>query len=92
MHFRGLLPVLLITINAPAVHGQEQLLHCTSKRAGVWATLRVVATGDLFGDYYNGRKLYEVKDITFTEAGRAGVWTKADSYTLFDDLSITLLK
>jgi hypothetical protein len=26
-------------------------------------------------------------DITFKDAGRVGVWTKADSVTLFDDFS-----
>ena len=60
--------------------------------SGAWGTLRVVATGDLFEVYHNGKKLYEVKDNTFTEAGKVGLWTKADSYTLFDDLSITILK
>jgi hypothetical protein len=28
-----------------------------------------------------------VEDTTFTEAGKVGVWTKADSVTLFDDFS-----
>lgn len=59
--------------------------------SGVWGTLRIVAAGDLFGVYYNGKKLYEVQDATFTEAGKVGLWTKADSYTLFADLSITTL-
>lgn len=58
--------------------------------AGQWSTLRVVATGSLFEVYYNGRKLYEVEDETFTRAGRVGVWTKADSITYFDDLSIVV--
>jgi hypothetical protein len=60
--------------------------------SGVWGTLRIVAKGDLFEVYYNGKKLYEVKDNTFAEAGKVGLWTKADSYILFDDLSITTLK
>lgn len=58
----------------------------------VWGTLRVVAKGDLFEVFYNGKKLYDVHDKTFVEAGKVGLWTKADSYTLFDDLSITTLK
>jgi hypothetical protein len=28
-----------------------------------------------------------VEDTTFTEAGKVGVWTKADSVTLFDDFA-----
>jgi hypothetical protein len=33
----------------------------------------------------------EVTDATFAEAGKVGVWTKADSVTYFDDLSVTPL-
>jgi len=56
--------------------------------AGQWSTLRVVATGRLFEVHFNGTKLYEVEDGTFTQAGKAGVWTKADSVTQFDDLTV----
>jgi hypothetical protein len=63
----------------------------TKVPSGVWGTLRVVAKGDLFEVYYNGKKLFDVKDTTFTDAGKVGLWTKADSYTLFADLSITTL-
>ena len=56
---------------------------------GQWSTLRVVGTGPRFEAYFNGRKLYEVEDTTFTQAGRVGVWTKADSVTHFDDLTVT---
>jgi hypothetical protein len=57
--------------------------------AGQWSTLRVVAAGSRFEVYINGRRLYEVEDATFTGAGRVGVWTKADSVTHFDDLTVT---
>ena len=57
--------------------------------AGQWSTLRVVATGPRFEVHLNGRKLYEVEDTTFTQAGRVGVWTKADSITHFDDIAVT---
>jgi hypothetical protein len=53
-----------------------------------WSTLRVVATGTLFEVYCNGSRLYEVEDSTFTQPGRVGLWTKADSVTYFDDLTI----
>ena len=36
----------------------------------------------------HGEKLYEVEDATFTEAGKVGLWTKADSVTYFDDLEV----
>jgi 3-keto-disaccharide hydrolase len=57
--------------------------------SGQWNTLRVIAHGNLFGVYHNGKKLYEVEDNTFTEAGKVGLWTKADSVIYFDDLQIS---
>jgi hypothetical protein len=56
--------------------------------AGQWSTLRVVATGRVFEVYFNGTKLYEVDDATFGQPGKVGVWTKADSVTRFDDLTV----
>ncbi len=56
--------------------------------SGQWGTLRLVAKGPLFEVYHNGSKLYEVEDTTFTQAGKVGVWTKADSVTYFDDLTV----
>jgi hypothetical protein len=55
---------------------------------GQWSTLRVVAKGPLFEVYFNDSKLYDVEDTTFTQPGRVGLWTKADSVTQFDDLSV----
>ncbi len=57
--------------------------------SGKWSTLRVVAAGPRFEVYLNGTKLYEVEDSTFTQGGRVGVWTKADSVTQFDDLTVS---
>lgn len=56
--------------------------------AGRWSTLRVVARGPVFEVHFNGSKLYEVEDKTFSQAGKVGVWTKADSVTQFDDLTV----
>jgi hypothetical protein len=56
--------------------------------AGQWSTLRVVAAGPSFEVHFNGNKLYEVEDGTFTQGGKVGVWTKADSVTQFDDLTV----
>jgi sterol desaturase/sphingolipid hydroxylase (fatty acid hydroxylase superfamily) len=57
--------------------------------AGQWSTLRVTAKANLFTVYLNGEKLYEVENATFTEAGKIGLWTKADSVTYFDDLKVS---
>jgi hypothetical protein len=53
-----------------------------------WGTLRIVANGPRTEVYLNGTRLYEVEDTTFTTAGKVGVWTKADSITCFDDLTV----
>jgi len=55
--------------------------------AGQWHTLRVEFTGSRFKVVFNGRLLFEAEDATHAEAGRVGLWTKADSETLFDDFS-----
>ena len=56
--------------------------------AGRWSTLRVVARGSRHEVYLNGARLFEVEDTTFTRAGKVGLWTKADSVTQFDDLTV----
>jgi len=56
-------------------------------QSGVWHTLRVDFKGPDFVVTFDGRKVLVAKDATFTEAGMVGVWTKADSVTLFDDFS-----
>jgi hypothetical protein len=72
-----------------AVKGEGRTYGKPSKvPVGQWGTLRVVARGPLFEVYHDGRKLYEVEDPTFTQAGKVGVWTKADSVTYFDDLTV----
>lgn len=53
---------------------------------GKWSTLRVEFAGNLFTVFLEGKKLFEVEDDTFMDAGAVGLWTKADSVTLFDDL------
>lgn len=54
---------------------------------GKWSTLRVEFAGNLFTVLLEGKKLFEVEDDTFMDAGAVGLWTKADSVTLFDDLA-----
>lgn len=56
-----------------------------------WNTLRVIAKGSLIEVFMNGRKLFEVENDTFAEAGKVGLWTKADAVTQFDDLQVTSL-
>jgi len=53
-----------------------------------WNTLTVGFEGPLFTVSFNGEELFQVEDRTFTETGRVGLWTKADSVTVFDDLTL----
>ena len=55
--------------------------------SGVWHTLRVDFSGEHFTVTLDGKKAIEWDDKIFTEAGMVGVWTKADSVTLFDDFT-----
>jgi hypothetical protein len=57
----------------------------------VWHDLRVEARADRFEVYWDGKKVIEGKDRTFPDAGKVGVWTKADSVTYFDDLGVAPL-
>jgi hypothetical protein len=52
-----------------------------------WHTLRVEFAGGRSRVIFNGKPLFEVEDGTLSEAGKVGLWTKADSVTLFDDFS-----
>lgn len=56
--------------------------------SGQWGDLRVVATGPHFEVSWNGTRLFDVEDATFSQPGRVGLWTKADSVTAFDDLTV----
>ena len=52
-----------------------------------WHTLRVDFKGNRFTVTFDGQKAFEWEDDTFKDAGKVGLWTKADSTTLFDDFS-----
>lgn len=52
-----------------------------------WHTLRVDFQGNAFKVSLNGKPAFEWEDDTFKERGKVGLWTKADSVTLFDDFT-----
>ena len=52
-----------------------------------WHTLRVDFQDNRFTVTFDGKKAIDWDDNTFKDAGKVGVWTKADSVTLFDDFS-----
>ena len=57
-------------------------------KLGEWHTLRVVAAQDHIQAFLDNRLLIDFHDSTYN-AGVVGLWTKADSVTMFDDLKIT---
>ncbi|WP_207537650.1 hypothetical protein [Sabulicella rubraurantiaca] len=57
-----------------------------------WQTLGLRVEGDRLVVSLDGRELFAVTDRTFREAGRVGLWTKADSVTHFDDFRVELVR
>ena len=50
-----------------------------------WNTIRAEFAGDVIKVFLNGKKYIDLRDNNISDAGAVGVWTKADSKTLFDD-------
>jgi hypothetical protein len=69
--------------------GRRQLASASVKAPalGQWHTVRVVALGDHMQAWLDGALYLDHRDTRFT-SGRVGLWTKADSITAFDDLTI----
>jgi hypothetical protein len=55
---------------------------------GKWCTLRVAFEGSRFRVFFNAQLVFETEDASITNAGKAGLWTKADSVIYFDDFSV----
>ena len=75
------------------VEGRREQLEGANLKvtANQWHTLRLRAEGDRFTVSYDGKMLFRVIDKTFAEAGGVALWTKADSVTRFDEMTITTL-
>ncbi|MBI3818490.1 MAG: hypothetical protein HY286_07360 [Planctomycetes bacterium] len=54
----------------------------------VWHSLKMEIRGRHFRVWYDDELLYEADDDTFPDAGRAGLWTKADSVTRFAQFTL----
>jgi hypothetical protein len=63
--------------------------HDVKVASNVWHTLSLDAIGNHFVVSYDGTKVLDATDHTFKDAGRVGLWTKADSVIAFDDFTIT---
>jgi hypothetical protein len=60
----------------------------TKVAGGQWHGLKLEVKGKHFKVSMDDKLLFEADDETFKEAGKVGLWTKADSVTSFDDLTV----
>jgi hypothetical protein len=67
---------------------RTQFQSATAKLDPGWHTLRVMMKDDHIQCYLDGKLYLDVRAPTFPEAGRIGLWTKADAQTHFDDLVV----
>jgi glycosyl hydrolase family 59 (putative galactocerebrosidase) len=68
---------------------REQIAGIDTKVAGKeWHTLSLRAEGARFTVSFDGKELFSAEDPTFAAAGKVALWTKADSVTHFDTLTI----
>ncbi len=70
---RGRHQLASASVNAPAL--------------GQWHAVRIVAVGNHMQAWLDGKQYLDHHDSRY-KAGRVGLWTKADSVTAFDDLTI----
>jgi hypothetical protein len=72
------------------VQGSRREIHgVTAKvKPDQWHTLSIKAEDDKFTIGFDGTILFTVSDRTFTGTGKVALWTKADSVTYFDALTI----
>jgi hypothetical protein len=54
-------------------------------KAGEWHKLKVKVKGNKMEGYLDGEKMWEITDETYKEAGKVGLWSKADAQTHFDE-------
>jgi hypothetical protein len=54
-----------------------------------WNSLRVKFHEGSFVVFLNAETLFEAEDRTFANPRKAGLWTKADSLTYFDEFTVT---
>jgi cyclophilin family peptidyl-prolyl cis-trans isomerase len=58
-----------------------------SSDAKEWHRIRIDHIGSKIAASFDGKTVVTVEDSTFPEAGKIGLWTKADAGTWFDDLA-----
>jgi hypothetical protein len=71
------------------IKGRRQAFQNKSVKvaSNVWHSLVLEATGDHFVVKYDGNQVLDARDQSFREAGKVGLWTKADSVIAFDNFT-----
>ena len=64
----------------------------TKVTSNEWHSLGVKAKGERFTIEFDGETLFSTSDTTFAGAGKIGLWTKSDSVTRFDQITIEMLE
>jgi 3-keto-disaccharide hydrolase len=69
--------------------GRRQIASASVKvpTLGQWHAVRLVAVGDHIQAWLDSKLLLDHRDARF-KSGRVGLWTKADSITAFDSLTV----
>lgn len=55
-----------------------------------WHKIEIMHKGQRIVAKFDGKKLIELKDDTFQDAGMLGLWTKADATTAFDNFKVEI--
>jgi hypothetical protein len=56
---------------------------------GEWHTLKIKMAGDHIECFLDGKKQLDAKDSNLKDAGKVGLWSKADAHTHFDDFTVS---
>jgi hypothetical protein len=56
-----------------------------------WHEIEITHRGTKIVAEFDDRKLIELEDDTFQDAGMVGLWTKADATTRFDDIEVEVV-
>jgi hypothetical protein len=72
------------------VSGRRQQIQGANLKvaANQWHMLGLRAEGDRFSVSFDGKPLFTAQDSTFASPGKVALWTKSDSVTHFDTISM----
>jgi hypothetical protein len=57
-------------------------------KVGEWHKLKVEVKGNQMEGYLDGNKEWEITDDTYKDAGKVGLWSKADAQSHFDEFKV----